>query len=312
MDLTVLTLFLRAEEHGSISAAARELGWLPATASAALQRLELELGGRLFDRTTRSLKPTPAGKQYLERARQALSSLDEARVLFQSHKTKIEGAIRLSAPVDIGEQVLVPALDQFLEAHPKIELTLQLSDQLRDLWRDDFDAGIRYGTLQDSSLFIRKLAETRRVLVASPAYLKRRGTPLAFEALAEHECVLLKTGARSAHTWPLVVGKRTIDVRVKGRRLSDNGAITRRWALAGYGIALKSWLDVCDDIGDGRLVQVLPTVCSESYPILLATSSRVRAMGRMQALGDWLSAAFAAWSKQHPLPTASGRPQRGA
>ncbi|HET9955998.1 MAG TPA: LysR family transcriptional regulator [Polyangiaceae bacterium] len=302
MELDTLRLFIRAEERGNLSAAARELGWLPATASAALKRLEQELGGRLFDRTTRSLRPTQQGKQYLERARQAVTTLNEARELFQFSKTRVEGLIRLSAPVDIGEQLVVPALDRFLETHSRIELALQLSDQMRDLWRDDFDAAIRYGTPHEGSLVVRKLAETRRVLVAAPSYVERHGRPSRIEHLNQHECLLLKTSARSASNWRLVRGKRVVDVKVKGRRLTDSGAVTRRWALAGHGITLKSWLDICEDVAQGRLLHLLPDVASESYPVMLATASGVRLVGRMRALGDWLADAFADRITRHPVP----------
>jgi DNA-binding transcriptional LysR family regulator len=302
IDLAALKLFVRADERGSISAAARELGWLPATASAALMRAEQELGGKLFTRTTRSLKPTPDGERFLERARQALETLDEAREVFLSGKQAVQGLIRLSAPFDVGEQVLLPALDAFLDKHAGVQLALQLSDQFRDLWRDDFDAAIRYGLITDANLIVRKLAETRRILVAAPRYLERRGTPRRVEDLAEHECVLLKTSARSADVWPLLRGRRLVEVKVRGRRLSDNGAVTRRWAVGGHGIALKSWIDVCEDIARRRLVRVLPEISSESYPIMLATSSGIRMVGRMRALGDWLAERFALHIQHHPFP----------
>ena len=302
MDLTALKLFVRADDLGSISAAARELGWLPATASAALLRAEQELGGKLFTRTTRSLKPTPDGERFLERARQALETLDEAREVFLSGKQGAKGLIRLSAPFDVGEQVLLPALDAFLDKHAGVQLALQLSDQFRDLWREDFDAAIRYGVITDANLIVRKLAETRRILVAAPRYLERNGTPRRIEDLAAHECLLLKTSARTADVWPLVRGRRTVEIKVRGRRLSDNGAVTRRWAVAGRGIALKSWIDVCEDVARGRLVRVLPDVTSDSYPIMLATSSGIRMLGRMRALGDWLAERFAERVQQHPFP----------
>src|SRR5262245_45312561 len=122
MDLAALKLFVRAAERGSISAAARDLDWLPATASAALLRAERDLGGKLFTRTTRSLKVTPSGERFLERAREALALLDEARGAFQADRSAVQGPIRLSAPVDIGEQVVAPALDAFLDVHPAVQL----------------------------------------------------------------------------------------------------------------------------------------------------------------------------------------------
>jgi DNA-binding transcriptional LysR family regulator len=302
MDVASLKLFVRTAERGSISAAARDLGWLPATASAALLRAERELGGKLFARTTRSLKATPNGERFLERARQALALLDEGREVFRTDRQSVQGLIRLSAPADIGEQVVVPALDGFLAQHDGVQLALQLSDHVRDLGRDDVDAALRYGEVRDGDAIVRALAETRRVLVASPSYLERRGAPRTIDDLAAHECILWRTGARRADRWRLVRGRQAVDVKVTGRRLADSGATTRRWALAGHGIAFKPWLDVCDDVAMGRLVRVLPGVASEPYPLTLAMSSGVRLAGRMRALGDWLVERFSVRVQQHPFP----------
>ena len=300
MDLDELKLIVRAGELGGISAAARELGMLPATASAALLRAEREIGGKLFVRTTRSLRPTPNGELFLERARQAIALLDDARERFRSDRQRVQGLLRLSSPVDIGEQVVLPALDAFLDAHPGVQLALQLSDRLRDVGREQVDAVIRYGPIADRNLIARRLAEGTRVLVAAPAYLARRGTPRTPEALGEHECIL--RAARTPDTWKLLEGGARIEVEVAGRRLSDSGATTRRWALLGHGIALKAWFDVCEDLAAGRLVRVLPGVSSERYPLALAISPGVRHAARMRALGAWLAERFAQHARRYPCP----------
>jgi DNA-binding transcriptional LysR family regulator len=302
LDLDALRLIVRASERGNISAAARDLGWLPATASAAIQRAERELGGKLFVRTTRSLKPTPGGERFLDRARQALALLDDGRDLVQGDGRAVAGLIRMTAPVDIGEQVVVPALDGFLDLHAGVQLALQLSDQTRDLGRDDVDAAIRYGAVKGGGLVARRLADTRRVLVAAPRYLERRGTPAAIADLAGHDHILLRVGNRRPDRWPLIVDGAPVDVAVAGRRLSDSGAITRRWALAGHGITVKAWIDVCEDVAHGRLVHVLPAVTGGSYPLTLVTTPAARQSRRMRAVGDWLADRFAARVRQYPLP----------
>ena len=309
MDLAFLKLIVQADERGSISAAARHLGWLPATASAALFRAEEELGGKLFTRTTRSLKPTPEGQRFLEQARHALAMLDEAREVFQSGRSKVQGLVRLTAPADVGQQVVMPALDAFLETHQGVKLVLELSDRVRDLWRDDVDAAIRYGSSSDSTLVARKLADTRRVMVAAPAYAQRRGVPGRVEDLAEHECVLLKTATHRADVWHFT-GARDVSVTVKGRWSSNNGAVTRQWALAGHGIALKAWIDVCEDVAAGRLVHVLPGFHSESYPIVLIMSASLRLAARMRALGDCLAERFDSRQRAHPFPAAARTTRR--
>jgi DNA-binding transcriptional LysR family regulator len=309
MDIDSLKLFVRAHERGSISAAARDLDWLPATASAALMRAERDLGGVLFARTTRSLKATPQGLAFLERARRALALLDEGRELFLSDAAVVKGLVRLSAPSDVGQQVIQPALDDFLERHQAVSLSLQLSDEMRDIGRDDFDAGIRYGRVVDPNLIVRKLAETRRVLVAAPAYLERHGVPTRLDQLRAHECILLKTSGPRPDRWRLFHKGKANVVVVEGRRLSDNGATTRRWAIAGHGIALKAWLDIAQDVAQGRLVRILPGYASESYPLTLAMSSGVRLAARMRALGAWLTERLTARVLQFPFPDA---PKSGA
>jgi DNA-binding transcriptional LysR family regulator len=214
--------------------------------------------------------------------------------------------VRLTAPADVGEQVVMPALDAFLEANQGVRLVFELSDRVRDLWRHDVDAAIRYGAGADSSLVARKLADTRRVMVAAPSYLERKGIPRSPEDLAAHECVLLKTAAPRADLWTLT-GSRQVAVNVKGRWQSNNGAVARRWALAGHGIALKSWLDVCEDIVAGRLVHVLPGLHSESYPIVLVMPVSLRLAARMRALGDCLAERFDARMRAHPFPAARRR-----
>src|SRR4029077_7261413 len=136
-------------------------------------------------------------------ARLALATLDEARERFVSGRSTVQGLVRLTAPADMGEQVVMPALDAFLRANKGIRLVFELCDSVRDLWRHDVDAAVRYGAQADSGLVARKLADTRRVLVAAPSYLKRNGIPHGPEDLAAHECVLLKTAARRADSWTL-------------------------------------------------------------------------------------------------------------
>jgi DNA-binding transcriptional LysR family regulator len=302
MDLATLQLLVRAHQRGSISAASRELGWLPATASAALQRVERELGGKLFTRTTRSLKATPQGELFLERARGAIALLDEGRELIQSDRQKVSGKLRISLPIDAGEQVLVPALDALLELHPELELSVQLCDQPRDLGRDDVDAAVRYGKVKDGNLIARRLVETRRVLVASPAYLEKHGTPRTPEELSGHACLVLRISSNPPDRWLLMSGKAPVEVPVHGRRSADSGTVVHRWALEGRGIALKSWFDVCENVSRGRLKLVLPELMTEVYPLTLVMTQDVKSARRMRALTEWLMERCQARAQLHPLP----------
>jgi len=174
-----LRLLVRIADAGNLSAAARQLGWLPATASAALKRVETELGARLFERTTRSMRPTEAGQRYLGYARQALEALDEGAESLGQDRTELSGPIRIAATSDLGRHILRPWLDAFCDEHPGVRITLVLGDRLADLMREDLDFALRYGHLQDSALVRRPLASHPRVIVGAPSYFKKHGRLLS-------------------------------------------------------------------------------------------------------------------------------------
>ncbi|RZI79134.1 MAG: LysR family transcriptional regulator [Pseudomonas sp.] len=164
-----LQVFVTTVEAGSFSAASRQLDISPALASGAVQRLERSLGIRLFVRSTRKLRLSDDGQRYLPHARQVLEALSEGELALADGREEIAGALRLSMPSDLGRNLLLPWLDEFQAAHPRIELQLRLSDQVADFFSDRLDAGIRYGQLADSSLVALPLAaNNRRILCAAP------------------------------------------------------------------------------------------------------------------------------------------------
>src|SRR6218665_2402523 len=158
LRLDDLEIVVRTADLGSLSAAARELDVSPAVASAALKRLEQELEVRLFARSTRSLRGTPEGEQFLSYARAALQSLDEARQQLAGRKVDISGVLQISAPSDFGRNVLLPWLDEFQQEHPLLHVRLLLGDRNADLFRQPVDIAIRYGAPEDSSLVALPLA----------------------------------------------------------------------------------------------------------------------------------------------------------
>ena len=187
-----LRIFVAAADHGSFSAAARELDLTPAVASAALKRLELTLETRLFVRSTRSLRLTSDGERYLEYARAALSTLQAGQNALARDKTAISGTLSVSIPSDLGRNVLLPWLDEFQLRHPRVSFHVRISDRLADLYRQPVDIALRYGTPNDSSLVALPLGEhNRRVVCASPAYFARHGMPQAPADLRRHNCLCL-------------------------------------------------------------------------------------------------------------------------
>ncbi|RWU26295.1 LysR family transcriptional regulator [Pseudomonas alkylphenolica] len=286
-----LQLFVRTAELGSLSAAARLLDLSPAVASAALKRLEQQLGTRLLARSTRNLRLTAEGEVFLQHARSALASLEEGRRQLVRGQDEVSGVLQLSAPSDFGRNVLLPWLDELQRDHPKLSVRLLLGDRNADLFRQAADIALRYGTPEDSSLVALPLCpDNRRVLCASPAYLECYGEPKALGDLAQHNCLLYQLGSRVHDYWQFGQGAGAVGVSVSGDRFCDDADVVRRWALAGHGIAYKSWLDVASDVRSGRLKVLLGHLRGEPAPLNLICTHRAQVGKPVQLLRNLLRA----------------------
>ena len=284
-----LQLFVRTAETGSLSAAARLLDVSPAVASAALKRLEQQLQVRLLARSTRSLRLTPEGELYLVHARLALQSLEEGRQQLVGSQEGICGVLQLSAPSDLGRNTLLPWLDAFQDEHPQLQLRLLLADRVADLFREPVDIALRYGAPEDSSLVALPVApENRRVLCASPSYLARHGSPRSVEELHQHNCLLYMLHGRAYDRWHFQDGKREILMNVAGDRVCDDADVTRRWAVAGRGVVYKSWLDVAEDVCEGRLQVLLPNWLGEPTPLYLVCAHRAQLSKAVHLLREFV------------------------
>jgi DNA-binding transcriptional LysR family regulator len=284
-----LAVFVRATDAGSFSAAARELGITPSLASNAVQRLEQALGQRLLIRSTRSLRLSERGERYLPYARAMLQSLEDGRMSLAQAHDELTGTLRLSAPSDLGRNVLVPWLDAFQAEYPRLDLSLNLSDRMADLFRQPLDLALRYGHPPDSSLVAQPLApDNRRLLCASPAYLQRHGRPQSIDELTQHNCLrfMLADGVHERWRFDTPAGTRT--VVVSGNRVSDDADVVRRWALASHGIVYKSSLDLHDDVVSGRLVSLLPAAWGEPAPLNLICAHRSLLVPAVIRLRDFL------------------------
>jgi len=269
-----LQLFARTAALGSFSTAAREADLLPGQVAAAIARLERELDLRLFVRTTRSLRLTAEGAVYLPYAHDVLAALREGRARVQGEDAELAGTLQVAAPSDLGRNVLLPWLTAFRRAHPRLQLHLQLSDQVTDVFRDPVDIAFRLGRFDDASyVALSLLPDNRRVLVASPGYVQAHGAPHSMDALKDHACLLYQLGGRTHDRWNFEHDGRRSVVVVRGALLCDDADVVRRWAVAGEGIAYKSWLDVGDDVRAGRL-QVLLDGSGEPLPLNLVCPHR--------------------------------------
>ncbi|RZA31662.1 MAG: LysR family transcriptional regulator [Lysobacteraceae bacterium] len=290
-----LTLFLRVLDLGSITAAARSLDLSVAVASQRLKRLEKELGVRLLHRTTRRLHPTPEGAALALQGRALVEDLESLGSDLRQAASGIAGTLRVTLSASFGRQHVSPLVPGFLKRYPKVRLSVHLTDHVVDLVSEGFDLAIRIGALEDSRLVARHIAPNRRVLCASPDYLRRRGTPQRPEQLADHDCLLLFGSRGRQDVWRLQDPQGgEMAVRVQGRYESNFGELLRDGSIAGEGICLHSLWHVADDLRAGRLQVVLPgfppatTAISAVMPQRRLVPPRVRAFVEMlvEAFGD--------------------------
>ncbi|VXB88132.1 LysR family transcriptional regulator [Luteimonas sp. 9C] len=289
-----IALFLRVLDTGSISAAARSLDLSPALASQRLKRLEDALGVRLLHRTTRRLHPTPEGLRLAGEGRALVEALDGlAGSLRESGGQAVGGTLRVTMSASFGRQHVSPRLPRFLAAHPGLQLSVHMSDQQVDIVRDGFDLAIRIGDLDDSQLVGRQIAANPRVLVASPAYLARRGAPAVPADLRTHDCLVLVGSRGRQDHWQLLdaAGAETT-VTVAGPLESNLGEVLRDAALADTGIAMHALWHVADDLHAGRLVRVLPAHAPPVTGIHAVMPDRSFVPPRTRAFVAFLQAEF--------------------
>lgn len=296
LHLDDVQLFVELGRSGSISAAGRRLGLSPAAASAALKRLEQRLETQLFERSTRSLRLTQAGEDFLGYCSQSLELLQEGQAVLHQGREGLGGDLHLGAPSDLGRGLLDEMLEPFRARHPRIRLVVHLSDGLHDLYRHPVDLVLRYGEQRDSSLVALRLHDAERVVCAAPAYLARRGRPGTVEELAQHNCLCFYRNGELYDRWRLVQDGHAREVRVDGDRAADDSALVRQWMLAGHGIGYRSRLDVRADLQAGRLVELFPGAQGERTPLFAVCPSRRYRPARLQALLRHLQEAFASLS----------------
>jgi len=203
IDLNRVRLFTRVVDAGSFTAAARAAGLPKSSISRAVAALERDLGVRLIQRTTRRVQVTEAGRTYYESVSRALSGIDEATEAVADLTDIPRGTVRLTAPADMGDRLLAPALTRFASRYPEVHLEVSLAQRVVDLVHEGFDLAVRIGKLTDSRLVARPLGPVRAGVFASPRYLKRRGRPRSVAELASHECLLFRSPAGGA-VWELV------------------------------------------------------------------------------------------------------------
>ena len=256
--LNNVRMFVRVYELGSMSAAARDQRTSPAVASARMAELEKYLGVRLFNRTTRSLKPTSNGQLFYEGALKILDAVSEAEAAVTHATAQPRGMLFVAAPLGIGRRLIAPHVPIFKDENPEIELRLRLSDRGIDVTAEGLDVAFHLGPLEDSALKMRVIAECPRILCAAPAYIARRGMPENGEALvhARHDCLNLRFPGAREFQWQLQTADGPQRFKIAGPFESDDGDVLTSWALAGRGIILKPVFEVVEHLLNGALVPV--------------------------------------------------------
>ncbi len=258
LDLNDVAIFVQVVRCGSFAEASRRLGVPPNTLSRRVQQLEAQLGTRLMQRSTRHLTLTSAGQVFLERCSGAVEGLMDAGEELLAVNQEPSGLVRVAAPADFFDFFAMEWLTEFLVEHPKVRVDFVLSDGRADLIADRIDVAFRGGILEDSGLFARKVLDAGTDgLVASPAYIARRGVPATLHALVEHDCLVFGHPSGKA-TWHLTGPEGApAEVQVSGRFSGNTAQALRKAALAGLGIALLPSTLTQRDLRAGLLVRVL-------------------------------------------------------
>lgn len=282
IDLDALADFLAVIDAGGVTAGARQRGEPKQSVSRRLLALEAHLGVRLFDRSTRALRLTPEGALLRESARRVIADIEETRRALADRSSAPEGLLGISAPVLLGQTVLGEVASRILAAHPKLRLEIVLSDRRVDLIEEGFDAAIRVGTQEDSSLISRVFAHAETVIVASPSTLAASKEPVRPADLADRPCIVFGN-AEARPTWTLTDGARTESVTVSGRLTCTSLMLCLDAARAGAGFANIPAFIARPHLESGAIKRVLPTWRSDLAPLRIVYSSKRLMSARLRA-----------------------------
>lgn len=285
-----IAAFVAIVEGGSISEAARRLRLSKSVVSERLAELERTLGAILLRRTTRTLTITDDGTAFLDRARRIMGELTEATAEIAERRGMLAGPVRIAAPVTFGRMHLGPALYPFLARHPAIELTLDIDDRRVDILAGGYDAIIRHGPIVDSRLVAWTLAPSRRLLVASSAYVADHGLPATLDDLADHRGIFYTF--RGVADWRFQGTDGTVIVRARQALVMNNGDMIRDAAIAGLGIALLPTFIVGPALRDGLLVEIDVSDRPEAEFIYMAHPEGRNPSRKLRAIADHLKQAF--------------------
>jgi DNA-binding transcriptional LysR family regulator len=253
--------FVSVAQRGSLTAAAKAEGVAPAIMGRRLDGLEEQLGVKLLIRTTRRITLTHEGSAFLEDCQRLLADLANAEASVSAGGVKASGHLRMTAPGGFGRRHVAPLVPLFHALHPDVTVSLNLSDRVVDIAGEGFDCAVRVGDMPDSSLVSVRLADNRRLCVATPDYLARHGVPKQPSDLARFDCLSLSSDASQTRGWafklPKADGFEVVYLKPSGPLDCSDGQVLHDWCLRGWGIAWRSTWEVEAEISEGKLVSVL-------------------------------------------------------
>jgi len=296
--LKALETFVSVASRGTLTAAAQAEGVAPAIIGRRIDALEAQLGVKLLVRTTRRITLTHEGSAFLEDCQRVLAELANAEAAVSAGGLKAHGHLRITAPAGFGRRHVAPLVPLFRDIHPEVTISLNLSDRVVDLAGEGFDCAVRVGDLPDSALVSARIADNRRLCVATPDYLARRGTPRHPSELAQHDCLTLSSDASQTRGWAFRLpadggAGEVVHFRPGGPLDCSDGQVLHDWCLGGRGIAWRSTWEVEAEIAAGRLVAVLEDFAAPPNGIYVVFPQRKHLPLRVRLWIDWLRQHYA-------------------
>ncbi len=290
--------FVSVATRGSLTAAAKAEGVAPAIMGRRLDALEAHLGVKLLVRTTRRISLTHEGSAFLEDCQRVLADVANAEASVSEGGVKATGHLRITAPAGFGRRHVAPLVPRFRELHPDVTISLNLSDRVVDMAGEGYDCAVRVGDLPDSSLVSVRIADNRRLCVATPAYLQRHGTPRHPSDLLQFDCLTLSSEASQIRGWafrmPTEGGGTEVGYIKPGGPLDcSDGQVLHDWCLSGYGIAWRSTWEVEAEIAAGRLVEVLADFAAPPNGIYVVFPQRKHMPLRVRLWIEYLKQQYA-------------------
>ena len=285
--------FVSVIQHGSMTAAAQAEGVAPAIIGRRLDALEERLGVKLLLRTTRRISLTHEGSSFLEDCQRLLTDWANSEAGVSAGGVKASGYLRLTAPAGFGRRHVAPLVPQFRELHPEVTVSLNLSDRVVDLAREGFDCSVRVGDLPDSSLVSVRLADNRRLCVATPEFLAQHGTPQHPQELSRFTCLTLSSDASQTRGWAFRVQGQVVHYKPNGPMDCSDGQVLKDWCLAGAGIAWRSTWEVQQEIQSGALVALLEEFAAPPNGIYAVFAQRKHMPLRARLWIDFLKNQYA-------------------